>query len=146
MTKAAMQEAAQRLLHEVTIKSDNHEACQFRDDIELVARATLQTVAAPVQPSPDIRNSSAEKEHWGGKCTFGGCKTPRACEYEGRCCSTPSPDMLDAKGKDKCEFCLGAKGGVPGHENVFNEVVVCDYCTPLVQKVRAAMLSAKDTK
>lgn len=38
--------------------------------------------------------------------------------------------------KDKCQFCLGAKGGVPGNENVYptkkGKVVACDYCTSLI--------------
>ena len=37
--------------------------------------------------------------------------------------------------KDNCMFCLGAKGGVKGNENVFGGVVACDYCTPLVVKI-----------
>lgn len=35
----------------------------------------------------------------------------------------------------ECEFCLGAKGGVPGNENVIGGVVVCDYCHVLLQRV-----------
>lgn len=35
---------------------------------------------------------------------------------------------------DNCQFCLGAKGGVRGNENNMNGVVVCDYCTCLVNK------------
>lgn len=30
--------------------------------------------------------------------------------------------------RDKCEFCLGTKGGVPGNENIVNGKVMCDYC------------------
>jgi|GEM_PF-5424251 len=30
--------------------------------------------------------------------------------------------------KDTCQICQGAKGGVPGNENVVDGVVVCDYC------------------
>ena len=37
--------------------------------------------------------------------------------------------------KDKCEFCLGAKGGVRGNENKIGGVVVCDYCSELVIKI-----------
>lgn len=29
---------------------------------------------------------------------------------------------------DKCEVCLGEKGGVRGNENVIDGVVMCDYC------------------
>ena len=29
---------------------------------------------------------------------------------------------------DKCEICGGAKGGVPGNENIVDGLVVCDYC------------------
>jgi hypothetical protein len=43
--------------------------------------------------------------------------------------------------RDACQFCLGAKGGGPGNENVYgegpNRVVVCDHCTPLVLQVLA---------
>lgn len=30
---------------------------------------------------------------------------------------------------DNCELCKGAKGGVPGNENVVNGRVLCDYCS-----------------
>ncbi|MHA2062901.1 MAG: hypothetical protein ACXABY_00805 [Candidatus Thorarchaeota archaeon] len=33
------------------------------------------------------------------------------------------------KCKDKCEVCLGEKGGVPGNENVIDGKVLCDYCS-----------------
>ncbi len=33
---------------------------------------------------------------------------------------------------DRCAFCLGAKGGEPGNENVIGGVVCCDDCTTLV--------------
>lgn len=36
---------------------------------------------------------------------------------------------------DNCQFCLGAKGGVPGNENRVADVVVCDYCHALVMKI-----------
>ena len=29
---------------------------------------------------------------------------------------------------DKCQVCLGRKGGVRGNENVIDGVVLCDYC------------------
>lgn len=29
---------------------------------------------------------------------------------------------------DNCQICKGAKGGVPGNENVIDNVVMCDYC------------------
>lgn len=38
--------------------------------------------------------------------------------------------------RDNCRRCNGAKGGVPGNENVINGVVLCDYCS--VGKVRAS--------
>ena len=34
--------------------------------------------------------------------------------------------------KNKCELCLGAKGGTPGNENIIGGHVVCDYCTSLL--------------
>jgi hypothetical protein len=40
----------------------------------------------------------------------------------------PSPAQA---GRDDCQFCLGAKGGMRGNENVVNGVVMCDYCTSL---------------
>jgi len=31
--------------------------------------------------------------------------------------------------KDKCEFCHGRRGGVPGNENVLEDGrCICDYC------------------
>jgi hypothetical protein len=36
---------------------------------------------------------------------------------------------------DKCQFCLGAKGGANGNENRIGGAVVCDYCTVLLRKV-----------
>lgn len=43
-----------------------------------------------------------------------------------------------AKALDGCEFCLGAKGGVPGNENRIGGHVVCDYCTPLATDIQRA--------
>jgi len=37
-------------------------------------------------------------------------------------------------GKDSCEVCLGTRKGVPGNENIINEVVMCDYCSVLQEK------------
>ncbi len=37
--------------------------------------------------------------------------------------------------RDKCEFCLGAKGGVPGNENIIGGVIVCDYCDALLLRL-----------
>lgn len=45
--------------------------------------------------------------------------------------ATQSPAQQEP---DNCQFCLGAKGGVRGNENNMNGVVVCDYCTCLVNK------------
>ena len=37
---------------------------------------------------------------------------------------------------DSCEICKGAKGGVPGNENIIDyqgrKIVVCDYCDYLI--------------
>lgn len=30
--------------------------------------------------------------------------------------------------RDNCSMCRGARGGVPGNENIINGVVLCDYC------------------
>jgi hypothetical protein len=38
---------------------------------------------------------------------------------------------------DKCEFCLGAKGGTPGNENRIGGKVVCDYCHALLIEMQA---------
>ena len=43
-----------------------------------------------------------------------------------------------AAGRDRCEFCWGTKGGVPGNENRLAGVIVCDYCTVLAQKASIA--------
>lgn len=32
---------------------------------------------------------------------------------------------------DKCQVCLGTKGGMLGNENIIESVVICDYCTSL---------------
>jgi hypothetical protein len=40
--------------------------------------------------------------------------------------------------RDNCKLCLGAKGGVPGNENVIGGVVVCDYCTSTLMDMKAA--------
>lgn len=46
------------------------------------------------------------------------------------------------EGRDACQFCLGAKGGVPGNENMICGVVMCDYCHSLYletdEKTKAA--------
>lgn len=39
---------------------------------------------------------------------------------------------------DKCQFCYGAKGGVPGNENRINGIVVCDYCHALYLQIRTS--------
>lgn len=38
--------------------------------------------------------------------------------------------------KDNCAFCLGAKGGVRGNENVVGGVIVCDYCSALLHNMQ----------
>jgi hypothetical protein len=35
---------------------------------------------------------------------------------------------VDASQPQECEICDGAKGGVPGNENIIGGKVVCDYC------------------
>lgn len=30
--------------------------------------------------------------------------------------------------KDKCHFCKGERGGVPGNENIVHGMTICDYC------------------
>lgn len=45
---------------------------------------------------------------------------------------------MNADNGDGCKFCLGAKGGVPGNENVIGGEVICDYCTSLLMKIKDA--------
>jgi hypothetical protein len=47
--------------------------------------------------------------------------------------------------QDRCQFCLGAKGGVLGNENVIGGVVVCDYCVVLISKMNEKMPPSADT-
>lgn len=35
--------------------------------------------------------------------------------------------------RDGCEFCLGAKGGAPGNENVLYGRTICDHCSTLIE-------------
>jgi hypothetical protein len=35
------------------------------------------------------------------------------------------------RGMDGCEVCGGARGGVPGNENIVNDKVMCDDCHAL---------------
>lgn len=44
--------------------------------------------------------------------------------------------------KDACAFCLGAKGGTPGAENLFAGHLACDVCTVLLLDVRKAATEA----
>jgi len=55
-----------------------------------------------------------------------------------------APNVALKKGKmnvngerDKCQFCLGVKGGKPGNENVIDGVVTCDYCQALITEIDA---------
>jgi hypothetical protein len=40
--------------------------------------------------------------------------------------------------RDKCQFCYGMKGGVPGNENRIGGVIVCDYCHALYLNIRTS--------
>lgn len=40
--------------------------------------------------------------------------------------------------RDKCQFCFGMKGDVPGNENRFGSIIVCDYCTSLLIEIKNA--------
>jgi hypothetical protein len=42
---------------------------------------------------------------------------------------------LTHKTRDACQFCLGAKGGTPGNENIIGGVTICDYCTVLYRRM-----------
>lgn len=44
--------------------------------------------------------------------------------------------MAALDGLDECKFCYGIKGGVPGNCNVFNGILVCDYCTSLLLDIK----------
>lgn len=37
--------------------------------------------------------------------------------------------IYNLPGPDNCQVCLGARGGMPGNENVVDGVVMCDICT-----------------
>jgi len=39
--------------------------------------------------------------------------------------------------RDKCQFCLGAKGGKPGNENRIDGVITCDCCQSLLNDIDA---------
>ena len=41
-------------------------------------------------------------------------------------------EQLQQTEKDACQFCLGAKGGTPGNENIIGGVVLCDDCHALL--------------
>ncbi len=40
--------------------------------------------------------------------------------------------LIAPQALDECQLCLGAKGGVPGNENVVRGLVMCDYCHALL--------------
>lgn len=44
------------------------------------------------------------------------------------------------KDLDRCQACHGARGGVPGNENIVAGVILCDYCSAerMSQPARAA--------
>ncbi|AXQ68451.1 hypothetical protein HOT99_gp166 [Caulobacter phage CcrBL10] len=44
----------------------------------------------------------------------------------------------DGVQRDGCEVCNGARGGVPGNENVVDGKVVCDYCHVDIMDARKA--------
>ena len=44
------------------------------------------------------------------------------------------PVAVPTQERDNCQFCLGAKGGVLGNENVYNGVVACDFCSVLLSR------------
>ena len=44
-------------------------------------------------------------------------------------------ELKKKKKLDKCQFCLGAKNGARGNENVKNGVIFCDDCHVLLMKV-----------
>jgi hypothetical protein len=54
----------------------------------------------------------------------------------------PSPNRNKQKQphkkRDKCQFCLGEKGGKPGNENMIDGVITCDYCQSLLNDIDAA--------
>jgi hypothetical protein len=58
-----------------------------------------------------------------------------------------SVNMEEEVERDACEMCLGAKGGVPGNENIIGGVVMCDYChadkEAVVERLTVAMNEAE---
>lgn len=46
--------------------------------------------------------------------------------------------------RDNCQVCLGLRGGVPGNENRWQGIVICDYCTVRLPTVPVGHVSASD--
>lgn len=46
--------------------------------------------------------------------------------------------------RDNCQVCLGLCGGVPGNENRWQGIVICDYCTCRRPAAAAGQVSASD--
>lgn len=42
---------------------------------------------------------------------------------------------------DRCQFCNGTKGGVRGNENKYGSVIVCDYCSVVVDELLKSYLA-----
>lgn len=46
--------------------------------------------------------------------------------------------------RDNCQVCLGLRGGVPGNENRWQGIAICDYCTCRRPAVAVGQVSASD--
>ena len=58
-----------------------------------------------------------------------------------KCCPRCGEDHAgECAAKDACQICHGAKGGVPGNENLTDGIVMCDYCLVIHRKNAARCL------
>jgi hypothetical protein len=46
--------------------------------------------------------------------------------------------------RDNCQVCIGLRGGVPGNENRWHGLVICDYCSCRRTPVATGQVSASD--
>lgn len=92
---------------------------------ELAAALGKSGRSSQTQPAPTI---SAEMALFLSRCSVDELAPEEILRM-----STPRSADAQPHG-DNCQFCHGAKGGVRGNENNMNGVVVCDYCTVLINK------------
>lgn len=56
---------------------------------------------------------------------------------------TTTPPVIP-RDRDNCQVCLGLRGGVPGNENRWQGVVICDYCDVRRPAVVTGQVNASD--